>query len=74
MTDLLTLVQQEIDADSNQEESLLDVNFDSRSLASSVQDYEFANGRRYHAYRPGSYLVPNDEREEAREYTLHWIW
>ncbi|KAL1965835.1 hypothetical protein VTN77DRAFT_5156 [Rasamsonia byssochlamydoides] len=35
----------------------------SASLTSSVLDYRHENGRRYHAYRDGSYLLPNDERE-----------
>ena len=31
------------------------------SLTSSVLEYEFENGRRYHAYKAGSYLLPIDE-------------
>lgn len=31
------------------------------SITSSVQDYQFENGRRYHAYKAGSYPLPNDE-------------
>ncbi|GKT65301.1 UMTA methyltransferase family protein [Colletotrichum tofieldiae] len=31
------------------------------SLTSSVVDYPIEYGRRYHAYRPGSYKFPNDE-------------
>lgn len=34
---------------------------DLASITSSVLDYEFENGRRYHAYRAGSYPIPNDE-------------
>lgn len=33
----------------------------SASITSSVLDYEFENGRRYHAYKAGSYPLPNDE-------------
>ncbi|KAL4804398.1 S-adenosyl-L-methionine-dependent methyltransferase [Aspergillus unguis] len=36
------------------------------SLASSVVNYQYENGRRYHAYRSGEYLFPNDEREQDR--------
>ncbi|KAL8990840.1 MAG: hypothetical protein Q9177_000606 [Variospora cf. flavescens] len=34
---------------------------DSASITASVLDYEFENGRRYHAYKAGSYPLPNDE-------------
>lgn len=43
---------------------------DSASLTASVLDYEFENGRRYHAYKAGSYPLPNDEVREAT-YNLH---
>ncbi|KAF5527280.1 Pyrrolocin cluster transcription factor fsdR [Colletotrichum aenigma] len=36
------------------------------SLSSSVLDYPTENGRRYHAFRAGSYLGPNDETEMDR--------
>ncbi|KAL7270977.1 hypothetical protein RUND412_006297 [Rhizina undulata] len=31
------------------------------SITSSVMDYPFENGRRYHRYSQGHYLLPNDE-------------
>ena len=31
------------------------------SLASSIYNYTYENGRRYHAYRSGKYALPNDE-------------
>lgn len=34
---------------------------DSASISDSILDYEFENGRRYHAYKAGSYPLPNDE-------------
>lgn len=37
-----------------------------KSLASSVLHYQYENGRRYHAYKEGEYLLPNDEREQER--------
>jgi trans-aconitate methyltransferase len=46
----------------------------STSLASSVLNYTYENGRRYHAYDAGSYPLPNDEREQARMDLLHHIW
>ncbi|KAK2004877.1 TAM domain methyltransferase [Colletotrichum falcatum] len=36
------------------------------SLTSSIIDYPEEYGRRYHAYRSGSYQFPNDEREMDR--------
>ena len=36
------------------------------SLRSAITKYEFENGRRYHAYKAGQYMVPNDEAELER--------
>ncbi|KAL1980829.1 hypothetical protein VTN96DRAFT_3483 [Rasamsonia emersonii] len=41
------------------------------SLTSSVLDYRRENGRVYHGYRDGSYLMPNDEEEADRLDMLH---
>ncbi len=46
----------------------------STSVASSVWNYTYENGRRYHAYRAGSYPLPNDETEQDRMDLLHHIW
>src|SRR5689334_5933891 len=46
----------------------------STSIASSVLNYTYENGRRYHAYRAGSYPLPNDELEQDRMDLLHHIW
>ena len=46
----------------------------STSLHSSVVDYQFENGRRYHAYKEGAYPLPNDETEQDRLDLLHHIW
>ena len=43
----------------------------STSISSSVRDYAFENGRRYHKYREGQYQFPNDESEQAREDMKH---
>jgi len=43
----------------------------STSISSSVRDYAFENGRRYHKYREGTYQFPNDEPEQAREDMKH---
>ncbi|KAK2744822.1 hypothetical protein FQN57_004146 [Myotisia sp. PD_48] len=34
------------------------------SLTSSVMKYQYENGRRYHRYQEGRYLLPNDEKEQ----------
>ncbi|KIW99910.1 uncharacterized protein Z518_10838 [Rhinocladiella mackenziei CBS 650.93] len=36
------------------------------SVQSSIFDYEQENGRSYHAFRRGKYVMPNDEREQER--------
>ena len=36
------------------------------SLRSSVQDYRYEFGRRYHAFREGRHFLPNDEQEQQR--------
>ncbi|KAG9229111.1 S-adenosyl-L-methionine-dependent methyltransferase [Amylocarpus encephaloides] len=41
------------------------------SLSSSVRDYAFEHGRRYHSYRAGQYQFPNDESEQEREDMKH---
>lgn len=46
----------------------------STSLKSSMEDYTYENGRRYHAFRAGEYPLPNDETEQARMDLLHHIW
>ncbi|KAI9760352.1 MAG: hypothetical protein M1840_002558 [Geoglossum simile] len=43
------------------------------SLRSSIYDYEYENGRRYHAYRAGSYPIPNDELESDRLDMFHHV-
>ncbi|KAI1343219.1 S-adenosyl-L-methionine-dependent methyltransferase [Xylariaceae sp. FL0016] len=43
----------------------------STSLASSVWDYSFENGRRYHKFREGRYNFPNDDVEQQREDMKH---
>ncbi|KAL1987799.1 hypothetical protein VTN96DRAFT_2202 [Rasamsonia emersonii] len=41
------------------------------SLTSSALAYRHENGRRYHAYRDGRYLLPNDEEEAERLDLCH---
>ncbi|RDW85258.1 hypothetical protein BP6252_02848 [Coleophoma cylindrospora] len=44
------------------------------SLASSIRNYTYENGRRYHAYRSGEYILPNDEKEQERMDLKHHIF
>lgn len=44
------------------------------SFASSVRDYCYENGRRYHAYRHGQYPLPNDEEEQDRLALMHHLF
>lgn len=46
----------------------------STSLASSILHYEYSNGRRYHGFRSGAYILPNDEQEQDRLDLLHHIF
>ncbi|KAL2154645.1 hypothetical protein VTH82DRAFT_3321 [Thermothelomyces myriococcoides] len=43
-------------------------------LKSSVMQYEWKHGRRYHAYQAGKYLFPNDEREQDRLDMIHHVF
>jgi hypothetical protein len=43
----------------------------STSISSSVRDYMYENGRRYHRFREGTYNFPNDESEQEREDMKH---
>ncbi|MCJ1393219.1 hypothetical protein MMC18_006091 [Xylographa bjoerkii] len=46
---------------------------DFSSITSSIIDYEFENGRRYHAYKAGNYPYPNDELEQDRLDLQHHV-
>lgn len=46
----------------------------STSISSSIRNYKYENGRRYHAYREGKYLLPNDEAEQDRLDLHHHIY
>ncbi|KAL2004086.1 hypothetical protein VTN02DRAFT_306 [Thermoascus thermophilus] len=44
------------------------------SYVSSVLDWEWKHGRRYHSYQAGSYSFPNDEHEQNRLAVVHRIF
>ncbi|RMJ21943.1 Methyltransferase [Aspergillus sp. HF37] len=69
-----SIPSENIQVDTSDEDSLFDrqsVVDSNLSLASSVRDYCYENGRRYHAYRHGQYPIPNDEEEQDRLEFLH---
>ncbi|KAL1973151.1 hypothetical protein VTN31DRAFT_6693 [Thermomyces dupontii] len=44
------------------------------SLTESMFNYQYENGRRYHAFRAGAYPLPNDEAEQDRMDMQHHIY
>ncbi|TVY83636.1 Secondary metabolism regulator [Lachnellula suecica] len=67
----------EIDSESNGDADSALGDDDVRSsttVGSSILDYTYENGRRYHAYRDGAYLFPNDDTEQDRLDMLHHIF
>ncbi|GJD05309.1 TAM domain methyltransferase [Colletotrichum higginsianum] len=47
---------------------------DTASATSSIFHYQYENGRRYHAYRAGQYLLPNDDKEQERLDMTHHVF
>ncbi|KAI9800693.1 MAG: hypothetical protein M1825_004015 [Sarcosagium campestre] len=45
---------------------LSDTESTTTSIASTVYNYRRENGRTYHSYKDGSYIMPNDEKEKDR--------
>lgn len=52
----------------------VDINALTTSITSSVYDYVYENGRRYHRFREGAYFMPNDQAEQDRLDMLHHIF
>ncbi|KAL4968421.1 class I SAM-dependent methyltransferase [Aspergillus stella-maris] len=66
-----------IQVDTSDEDSIYDADSaadSSLSFASSVRDYYYENGRRYHAYRYGQYPIPNDQEEQDRLEITHHVF
>ena len=61
-----------IDTDSSYSEDELSTY--TASLTSSVLNYPTENGRRYHAFRQGTYVFPNDEPEQDRMDMQHEMY
>ncbi|KFY49237.1 hypothetical protein V496_10163 [Pseudogymnoascus sp. VKM F-4515 (FW-2607)] len=51
-----------------------DAGSDTTSLTSSVLHYKYENGRTYHAFREGQYIMPNDDKEQDRLDLVHHVW
>jgi hypothetical protein len=68
-----TEVQEPLQADDEDYDSGMEdgASVESASLQSSILNYIYENGRRYHAYRAGEYPLPNDENEQSRMDLLH---
>ncbi|KIX07821.1 uncharacterized protein Z518_02475 [Rhinocladiella mackenziei CBS 650.93] len=47
---------------------------DTTSIRSSVFEWVYENGRRYHSYRPAQYVLPNDEEEQDRLDLTHHLF
>ncbi|MCJ1396547.1 hypothetical protein MMC18_009438 [Xylographa bjoerkii] len=65
-----------LDVDSSDTDSALgsDTSSLTTSISSSVTDYRFEHGRRYHAFHDGAYYLPNDEIETDRLDLQHHVW
>jgi SAM-dependent methyltransferase len=61
------------DYDDN-ESSLADLQSSTASISSSIMKFREENGRTYHAYQDGKYLLPNDEREQDRLDLQHHLF
>ncbi|KAJ5096448.1 S-adenosyl-L-methionine-dependent methyltransferase [Penicillium alfredii] len=64
----------EVDGDASSSTDVDDASSELASLTSSILTYVYENGRTYHAYRPGTYVLPNDEREQDRLDCIHHVF
>lgn len=79
--DIAALGQAEGNIEIDNDESTFDAGYASdanslasTSLTSSVRNYTFENGRRYHKFREGRYHFPNDDVEQEREDMKHAMY
>ena len=52
------------DWDSDSAVDVESIGSSTQSLTSSILNYEYENGRRYHGFRAGQYFMPNDNQEQ----------
>ncbi|KAK1848085.1 methyltransferase domain-containing protein [Colletotrichum chrysophilum] len=50
------------------------VSSSTNSITSSIYEYRIENGRTYHKYKDGKYMVPNDARELERRDHQHYMF
>lgn len=67
----MLLNQADGDGDSAYEASIAST---SVSLRTSILAYTYENGRRYHGFKAGEYVLPNDEAEQNRLDLQHHIY
>ncbi|KAH6886892.1 S-adenosyl-L-methionine-dependent methyltransferase [Thelonectria olida] len=63
----------EVDDDNDSTFDEVSAMSDTTSLASSILKYRVENGRTYHAYKAGSYILPNDDIENDRLDQQHHL-
>ncbi|KAH7091936.1 S-adenosyl-L-methionine-dependent methyltransferase [Paraphoma chrysanthemicola] len=68
-------IEAQIAIDSDETDSAYgdDSGSDTTSLKSAIVNYKYRNGRRYHAYKEGSYWGPNDEKQADQLDIFHHI-
>ena len=60
------------DSSSTEDEAFSEISSQaSISISPAALNYPFYHGRRYHAFREGRYVFPNDEQEQNREDLKH---
>ncbi|XEU97659.1 hypothetical protein FSHL1_002945 [Fusarium sambucinum] len=75
-TSTAVLEVDEIDTNDSDQDSFLQTDEESStsSISSSILHYRQENGRTYHAYKDGQYVMPNDEREQDRLDLQHHLF
>jgi len=66
-------LRESIEPDSEQSDDSHSLLSSTKSLRESIFEYIRENGRTYHRYAQGSYVLPNDEKENGRLETQHWV-
>ncbi|KAK7415024.1 hypothetical protein QQX98_006161 [Neonectria punicea] len=69
------VIEAGVDEQQDNDSSLGDENASSTaSIGSSIMRYREENGRTYHVYKDGQYLMPNDTREQERLDLQHHLF
>ncbi|KAH8799755.1 S-adenosyl-L-methionine-dependent methyltransferase [Xylogone sp. PMI_703] len=74
--DLIAVAEQVDESDQDDNDSALgsDAVSSTASIGSSIMKYREENGRTYHAYKDGTYVLPNDEPENQRLDLQHHLF